>query len=351
MIDELILHIGMPKTGTTSIQRALHRAGGGKDWTYVNLNPPHSANPVILRAHGGIAPASIHPGPRSAQNKVAARALLSEALLQVKTPRAILSAEAMVRLPPAAVAGLLDQVSGHARKIRAVAYIRPPISFITSYVQQFYKTGHEPLMDVLRRAQRPVPADIALWDHALGVDKVQLFPFEPEAFNGGTVVQHFAKNLRLGALPEQGHNANVSLCAEATRLLVQYRRLYPGRHPLDGQVLSRLGTLTGAPFRLHPDALADAIPLARATYGWAEGRMGWDMKEPAPRPWPRAIGNDADFDDILPDTLDWLAANSGVKRPTLEQGGRTIGDAVAMLRHGHTGRAPLRQIVQRLRLA
>ncbi len=351
MIDELILHIGMPKTGTTSIQRALNAVRGGADWTYLDLNPPHSANPVILRAHGGIAPVSVHPGPRGAQSPQAAHAHLTHALKSVRTPRAILSAEVMMRLPPAAVASLLDHLSQHARSIRAIAYIRPPLSFITSYVQQFYKTGHAPLADVLRRAQRPITADAALWDHALGREHVHFLPFARETFLDGSVVQHFAETLQLGPLPEQKQNANVSLSDEATRLMVQFRRHHPVRHPNDGRILHRLSKLRGSPFRLHAECLAQAQSMANATYAWAEERMKWEMCEGSSKPSPRAIREDADFQDILPETLNWLSEQTSCDATQLQNDPEAIAKAVSLLRDRPTGQSTVGRLARRLRLA
>ncbi|MEJ6389561.1 hypothetical protein [Gymnodinialimonas ulvae] len=351
MIDELVLHIGMPKTGTTSIQRALNAVKTGEDWTYLDLNPPHSANPVVLRAHGRIAPVAIHAGPLEAQSPMDARNHITDALYAVRTPRAILSAEAMLRLPAAAVTSLLDHLNRHARSISAVAFIRPPLSFVTSYVQQFYKTGHAPIADVLRRATRPYSADIAMWDQALGAENVRLFPFERDALAGGSVVQHFAEALDLGPLPEQGRDANISLCDEATRLLVQYRRKYPARHPGDGRILACLSTLEGAPFRMHPDLLAGALDMARATGPWAQARMGWTFEEPEPHATPRALRGDTDFDDILPETRDWLVAQSGQAKRALRTGPDAYADAVRSF--GQQQRVPtaLARFAKRLRRA
>ncbi|MBF9043970.1 hypothetical protein HKCCE4037_11570 [Rhodobacterales bacterium HKCCE4037] len=351
MIDELILHIGMPKTGTTSIQRALHAARRGEDWTYLDLNPPHSANPVILRAHGGLAPVSLHPGPRRVRSPEAAHRHMTRALEAVRTGRAILSAEAMVRLPPAAVASLLSHLSRHARTIRAVAYVRPPYSFITSYVQQFYKTGHAPLENVLRRAARPITADIAMWEHALGADRVSLFPFAREAFSGASVVRHFAEALALGTLPEQTLDANVSLGDEATRLLYQFRRRYPVRANADGRILFRLAKLEGQGFQLHPDCFGGFTPTVEATHAWARSRMGWDMDDPAPMATPRAVATDAGFDDILPETLDWLAKNTARPMSALNGDPDAIADAVRSLRDRPTLQGIVGRVVRQFKRA
>jgi hypothetical protein len=346
MIEELILHIGMPKTGTTSIQRALNAAQGGADWTYLDLNPPHSANPVIRRAYCGFAPVSAHPGPRGIQSPQAARDYITRCLRAVRTPRAIVSAEAMMRLPPAAVAALLAHMGEHARSIRAVAYVRPPYSFITSYVQQFYKTANAPLMDVVHRARRPIPADFALWDHALGRDRVTLFPFD-----GGSVVRHFAEALQLGPLPEHLHSANVSLSDEATRLLVLFRRKNQMRHAHDGRILSRLSRLSGSPFCLHPEALAQVAGTAEATYAWAESRMGWHMEEVAPTEITRSIRVDTDFEKLRPETLDWLGSTSGRSVHQLRSDPEAIADAVLTMRERSKSESPISRLSRRLRLA
>ena len=351
MFDDLILHIGMPKTGTTSIQRALNTVRSGDDWTYLDLNPPHSSNPVILRAYGGIAPASVHPGPRLVHSPQAAFEHVTRAFRAVRTPRAVLSAEVMVRLPAAAIASLLAHASQHARQVRATAYIRPPISFTISYVQQFYKTGHAPLAEVLHRAQRAIPADIAQWDHALGMDNVRPYPFARDRFPAGSVVQHFAQSHDLGPLPQQGVDANVSLSDEATRLMVQYRRFNPGRRPHDGRILHRLARLGGAPFRLHPDCFTAVSKQFEATYAWAQDRMDWSMEEPWPVPHPRAIRTDANFDDLRSETVEWLAETTSRPSSTLHGDREAIADAVAVLSKRPTGQSPMGRIARRLRLA
>lgn len=351
MIDELILHIGMPKTGTTSIQRALNSVRGAADWTYLDLNPPHSANPVIRRAYCGVTSLTTHSGPRGIHSPQAARDYITRSLQAVRTPRAILSAEGMMRLPPAAVAAMLAHMGEHARTIRAVAYIRQPYSFITSYVQQFYKTGSAPLEKVVHHARRPIPADVALWDHALGADRVALFPFATRSLGCGSVVRHFAEAMKLGPLPEHIQNANVSLGNEATRLLVLFRRQHPTRHAHDGRIFSRLSRLEGGPFSLHPEALSHVESTAAATYDWAESRMGWQMDEAAPRATPRSIRVDADFEDLLPQTLDWLGSETGQPVSRLYQNPLEIADAVRDLRERSMSASPISRLSRRLRLA
>lgn len=332
MTRRLILHIGMPKTGTTSIQRALHHTRGGADWRYLDLNPPHSANPVVLMAYARSQTVSVHPGPKAARTQEGARALVARALGGIASPRSILSAKSMFRMSRPAIDALVAAARPSTPEISAFAHVRPLLSFLVSSYQQSLKTAYAPPEALLLPARRPVADDVAKWDSVLGTENVTLRPFVRDALVGKSAVADFADALSLGALSDQDGHRNSSLSGEAVRLLVQYRRYNPTRHAQDGKIIHALMALSGGPFRVHPDVLRPALPYAEDMCRWAEERMAWHITEALPDALPRAIAREADFDDILPETLNWLAAQSDHRVAPLHQDMEAVAEAVKALR-------------------
>lgn len=330
MTGRLLLHIGMNKAGSTSLQNALAKTGAGPGWRFLSVVDPNASNAIRI----GFGNPTDLPhwskitGVRSRQD---ARQALDHALRQADAPLNIISGEVMRVLHPAGVTELLDACRAYGHPIEALAYVRDPISFVVSSYQQHFKGGYRPLDQLFLPHHFKYRATFEHWDKALGREAVTLVPYQRDRLVGGSVVTDFAGRLDLGRVELGGLRANVSLSGEAVRLLTQYRRRNPDLSARDGRIVARLGALGGAPFELRRTLLEPARHTAEPVYQWAEERMGWQMPRTLPEAGPRAIGSEDDFDDILPETIDWLAGQTRKRASTLRGDMDAVADAVKLL--------------------
>jgi len=129
----LVFHIGDPKTGSTSIQRALF----GGTWSA----PGRSiAYPDMLNAQP--LAKSLQDGAPAAK-RVAQFGKIADWLLHSKSEIAVISSEHFAPVPPAALNAALRQfLPDYADDLQVIAYVRPHISrLLSSYTQRVKARG------------------------------------------------------------------------------------------------------------------------------------------------------------------------------------------------------------------
>lgn len=382
MHDELILHVGPPKTGTTSIQRSLLYAGSGPGWSYVMPGLPYGA--FRLLNHGfSDAPQTIsaaYTGGVSTPRE--AREWLVERIRCSPGPRAILSSESLSYLTDEQLELFLRHCAPTAKRVTAIGYFRPVYDRLASAFQQNLKSRDRPIDVVIPPRPHAFFWWTRRWDEALGRENVLLRPFQRAHFKGGSVLSDFSHTLSLGgqgAAPAHSdvaekngvagvgaivngamrflkrartnatHNAsepcdamlgglidmprsNESLGAEAVRFLKQMRRIQTTKSDSDFRVIGHLSDLGGPKFTFGNTFLRKAEPAAQATRNWAIERMGWDMGEELPPETERSVNSEADLNDILPSSLEWLGVKTGIAVSRLRNNHEEIGKAVIVLR-------------------
>ncbi len=185
-MTELVIHIGDPKTGTTSIQKALHKG--------------------IVDCHGRTIL------PWKAPNAISkARCLLRDDKHQIKIQYkgvrdwlkgrnediAVLSSESFAMVRPGKLQTVLDEnLPEHAASARIISYVRPhPSRFLAAYVQRT-KTGQnnralgEFLQHVRRNGTLQYTPRFNRWRRVFG-DRFALYPFVRTRLRGEDIVQDF----------------------------------------------------------------------------------------------------------------------------------------------------------------
>jgi hypothetical protein len=229
-MTEAILHVGVHKTGTTSIQRVFAR-----------YRPE-------LKAQGFLYPSfsqnhyDIHSAFASEPFKavmVRARGLKTDDELQELRDRVLGSVEDEVRANPdlrllicAEDLSALDR-EGQIRlqawlssigvdQITIHMYVREPISFWESLIQQSIKGGHQ--IDFTREAEvlsrlRTYEPALEAYAGTFGRDNIRVHLFAPERLAGGDVVVDFAGRIGLNIDGMELVRANESLSRDAMLFL------------------------------------------------------------------------------------------------------------------------------------
>jgi len=147
-MKHLFLHVGMYKTGSTSIQATffanrdrLSAAG----IHYFDQAQAHSR--LVARAFNGAA-----SGKPDAESKMA-RQRLSDFIARVESGQLVISGEGIARMSSPDVRPLLGFLRERVDRVSVVCFVRPPVGYISSNAQQRIRGGLR--MAALRQVAAP----------------------------------------------------------------------------------------------------------------------------------------------------------------------------------------------------
>lgn len=195
MTRKFIVHIGPPKTGTSSLQEALfqHRdqlLARGYDYPAFGRHPkmPH------LPGHHGLAQ-NLHKAGLPPQLQDALRQLPDDC-------RVILSSESFAHVSEAGIEQLL-QVLG-ADNVEIIYYARRWEHLLPSVWQELIKHGNsQPYLEFLNQHTSAPAASIYLnymntlnrWAAVAGVENLRIFSYDNLRAEGQDIVQHFCNQV------------------------------------------------------------------------------------------------------------------------------------------------------------
>ncbi|MBT9289927.1 hypothetical protein [Prosthecodimorpha staleyi] len=274
-MPRLVLHIGMSKTGSTSIETTfdasrpiLERHG----IDYLDMGQNHSRLMTVV-ATNKVEPLKgdvtrILGIERRDTNYDAATviAAVRERLQSPRAPTVVISGQGLFRYGREKCAALRDFVRPHFDEVRVVAYLRDPTSWASSRAQELMKRGIT--QDQLARELEERPADAQLLPHyrasaeayceAFGRENVDLRLFDRKVFVNGDLLADFCA--AIGAEPGlaealHGSFSNRGAPTEALLLLQAHYDI----------VEDRLRAAEGAPPRAAAPSL-DALTEAAERY-------------------------------------------------------------------------------------
>lgn len=277
--DRIVLHIGMHKTGSTTIQRVLKGFDDGRN-LYAPFEHINHSFPIytIFSKHYLRFRAWTDSGLTDAQiEELRARQLqdLIAMLRRRDRQTLILSGESIGQIHAEGVAQMIDLMRPHTRKIEMICYVRAPLSFAVSSFQQRMKRY---LTGVPNRVDPQYRSRIEKFIELLGRENVTIRLFDRSSLMNGDVAQDFADFCGI-TLPERAAvEANSSLSAPALKLLYHFNRerfLKAGDDVLSKareQLISRLArSYADGPRieleRFSPLAVFDDVEWLRQTCG------------------------------------------------------------------------------------
>lgn len=326
------IHIGMHKTGSTSIQRSLDGYEDAR-FSYARLgaSPNHSHAIYDLFTREGewgffdVAP--------QAQAVARYEKQLQQAIAHNGQRSLIISGEQISSMHPGALARMRESLKPHFNTIRIVGYVRPPASYLASAFQQRLKKRNpkfEPL-----RLYRSYRDTFYKFDEIFGAENVELWKFEPSTLHNRCAVSDFCRRLGIEIPPERIRTENESLSRQLVGLLYVYRRYAP---ELAGSLQEkeveelnrRLLAVWRDKFTLSQE-LTQAIRRQFAEdIAWMEGRLGQSLEE-QPKAISHAVDNEADLVHTSTRTFEELCSLTGHKPGQSPE--QSEPDAVARLFH------------------
>lgn len=282
------LHIGMPKTGSTSIQVYLDNQTKGKGWKYISLGGAASTNRE-MHAMFGTRPEQWYWFAKRGESreKIAARGQkmrqrLAKAIEGTRKENIILSSESLSMIEKRGIEALHEFLKPMFDEIRVVGYVRPPMGFMTSFFQQRVKAGHGEFS--FKSTLPCYKKRFKKFDMVFGKENVILRRFDPASFPGGCIVADFCGLIGIDP-PAEGEvkRVNESLSREACGILYAYHKFGPGYGvgkdviKENNRIIAPLLAMGGKKFKLAKSAIHQHVD--EADLRWMERRLGGKLRE------------------------------------------------------------------------
>lgn len=316
----IYIHIGVHKTGTTSIQQTMYKNSDELLARGINYLPiernhgfllsllsdkPHE-EPINIRRH-------LDTPEKTASYNASNMQQLTELLSKNRSPKILISSEGLSGISQEAVRRLKQIFDPYAGAYRVVAYVRDPYEYANSAALQRLKSGFtlaDPGPVPLPHYRRKIENYIRLF----GRDNVDIRIFDPAHFVGGDLISDFLVALGEPAQLKDSMEimrANQSMSHEAAAILSEANIAIPPR--VDGRANRarafsfhvRLTDVKGEKFWMDPDAYLQRESQVLADLDWLHRIVG----EPVfGRSAPRAASN-ARWSDATVDSIKTLVAD------------------------------------------
>jgi hypothetical protein len=218
LVRRAILHIGMHKTGTTSIQSALAGYDDGSVFYGRFRNPNHSRPFQILFTPEDCLPRTLTgAAPNSCDLKRLRhhhRQTLIADLQREDRDTVLFSGEGISFLNPAAKQAAMAVLRRHVAAVEVIAYVRDPWSYARSALQQRIKNMHPGVPDSVAPEYRR-----RLEQFAGLADRTEVVAYQRTGLAGGSVVLDLAARLGLDPARIADRTDNPPLSFAALRLL------------------------------------------------------------------------------------------------------------------------------------
>lgn len=311
-----VLHFGLLKTGSTSIQQALFSDSANPGFSYLQLgtpfidrkiktafcSPPHRLAPDLQ-------------GTTDSKRRIL-RESMRHAIAKADIRPLILSSESLSLFTEEELKDLIDFLRSQSLDLQAVAYVRDFESWCESVFQQScrYGTWKPSLFPLGHGAYRFA---IEKFDRLLGVENVALWKYDRKLFPDGCVVRDFYRRCGLGEYRGTPPELNEAMGLDAAKLLLAYHRSGLGEvcdeRSFDAniQLASHIQKLRGPSIRFHDDLISERMVLESADLDWMEDRLGHGLRARHPVDNPAdSIRSEEDLNNLTDRALDWLSSAS-----------------------------------------
>ena len=305
-MSRCIIHVGMHKTGTSSIQQSLN---GFVDeaFVYANIDGQPNHSRALFNLFGfipGKPPArkseSGFQQNRSLELDAAAMAVLDRSIKAAEGRTYLLSGEGIALLPRDELEKLHVYLRNWFDEITIVAAVRSPAAYMASAFQEGVKQGVQDCVNVSRQ-YRSYKNTFNKFDEVFGRENVRLWKFDPQSFPGGCAVRDFCNRLGIGLPAERIVRVNESISREAVGLLFTYRKLGKSlgslsmTGPQNYKLVQQVMGIGNSKFRFSPDVVRPVLEKNRADIEWMERRLGQSLHEELGEHRPGDVRDEADL--------------------------------------------------------
>jgi len=314
-----IIHVGMHKTGTTSIQQSLN--GFSDDKFYYARLDQEANHSLPMFSLFSPSPEKHHLHRANGRKGRALEKYIDDVKLDLKQSIAeangrtmIISGEDISNLSAAVLVSMYNHLSQYFKSIMIIAYVRPPASYMTSSFQEKVKGGLGVMnIDSLYRNYKK---NFSKLDDIFGRENVHLSKFNPRAFPDNCVVSDFCSTLGMPSPKRRSAIKNESMSLAATSFFYKYNNLTSSSplqqlKPYVVNLLSKqLGLDNARKFRFASKLLTPILDANRDDIKWMEDRIDESLKEELPKYQAGDISDESDLlridRNVIDELISWL---------------------------------------------
>ncbi|MEN9664072.1 MAG: hypothetical protein RLZZ326_435 [Planctomycetota bacterium] len=330
----LVFHVGMPKTGSTSIQETLYYGLEDRQFHYIGFGQISGSRAmrILFSDSAGDSRLSKALGFDSRslgqmRKMLMHRLLKSLAICDRRHATPIVSAEWCWRMTREEYVGVLEFFAARGYRVEPIAYVRSLWGWYPSAFQENVKWGDAdftPCRGVFDdrpqvRSEGDLIATLEVLEGVFGGKYLRVIPFVRSSLASGCVVEDFCRMLGIGMSPRRIRRANDGLGVDAIRAIYASNALGAGYghgpRAVEKNVLlqRRLTGMGGPPFRYHSTLLETwTDEIARQHAGVAERTGAAFPNHPSSADDADAIRKEADLFRYSVESVGWLEKASGL---------------------------------------
>ncbi len=345
-----ILHAGIPKTGTTSIQKYLQDNATSSDhFVYVSqygvhsgfdLNHLLSSRPTDYLEYtiGNLKPGDVEKNKTAALQYVRQQA---EKAIEEKKKLIFSWEGCFVVFDYEELTLFRNLMESLGFTVEVIIYIRTwKDQYESGFQQRIKGNGLDQFIPVGPNQKKGMSSKVKCFEEVFGAHAVRLFKFDTALFENGDVVAHYCQQTEIPYKATRIYRQNDSLRLPAIKFLYAYNRYGPahGYGPAlknNFLLISALAELEGPSLKFHSSLLDSMTDLIAQERPWLEQKMGgislaedickYDNEE-------YTIKSESDMFNFSPDSLNWLAARVNA-RPVTPVSGEQAAKRVAVQLH------------------
>lgn len=282
--EKCIIHIGMPKTGTTTLQEVLFRSIDNTNIRYANLGSSNHGGPIYTLFAQKPENHNLHKLNKHTQKEIddynfKNRLMLEEGFLDRTSDIEIISGEDIYHMNEDELQRMKKYLSGFFKSIQIVGYVRSPGAYMNSSFQQLVKF-HQLSSFKIANIYPFYRQKLEKFDNVFVNENVLLCEYNTHVLKNGDIVEDFAEKFNLDLNYTKRRSSNESISKELISILFVYNK-FDNRHDfgkyttrVHRKLINSLQKFGKTKFLFSDNFISNIRDRQKEDIKWIEKRLG-----------------------------------------------------------------------------